>query len=503
MDIDDHTNNGSPDGMNSRSQEVWGLRYIDDAMVRLLDKNLDGDCLDSGELFWQLSDAQFSTVAVIDKNAVLQERVSYTSYGVGTHRWPHEVNNTGGVTTSGSTSDYGVINGLATANSGAGTPISDTTYNVAADLNRDGVIDSTDTSIFTSTFGGAKSALAGGLISDPNGPDNVFGYDGYVYNPDQGLYTVRFRWYSPTFGRWPERDPAGYVDGRNTYQAVLGRPQAARDPMGLSATSSKYPTSPCPNSKIDSTCEDAINRCKQLLELAVSIQRHLDQARQSAAIAMEDYLDSKSSSNCEVVARDSIRAALQAADEEMQAMAPIASDYHSKDCATVLGNGDTLYAAARKEVDQRDFDAQWRAISSGRVESDWERFFALSSLGAGAFALCAERAVVGECSGVQANKLAGDAVRDIIAARESPAITEQCFSTVGGPRFIDILKLGDRTLAIESKVGRTALDARVRQELARDWWFRRQGQVGDVRWEFTPSQVTGKCGPTQPLLEKL
>ena len=97
-DIDDHTNNSTPDGVNSRSQEVWGLRYIDDAIVRLLDKNLDGDCRDSGELFWQLSDAQFSTVAVIDKNAVLQERVSYTSYGVGTHRWPHEVNNTGGVT---------------------------------------------------------------------------------------------------------------------------------------------------------------------------------------------------------------------------------------------------------------------------------------------------------------------------------------------------------------------------------------------------------------------
>ena len=91
-----------PDGVNSRSQEVWGLRYIDDAMVRLLDKNLDGDSRDSGELFWQFNlcsvGAHFSTVAVIDKNAVLQERVSYTSYGVGTHRWPHEVNNTGGVT---------------------------------------------------------------------------------------------------------------------------------------------------------------------------------------------------------------------------------------------------------------------------------------------------------------------------------------------------------------------------------------------------------------------
>ena len=53
-DVDNHTNNEGPDGVNSRSQEVWGLRHIDDAMVRLLDKNLDGDCRDSGGMFWQL-----------------------------------------------------------------------------------------------------------------------------------------------------------------------------------------------------------------------------------------------------------------------------------------------------------------------------------------------------------------------------------------------------------------------------------------------------------------
>jgi len=256
--------------VNSRSQEVWGLRYIDDAMVRLLDKNLDGDCRDSGELFWQLNDAQFSTVAVIDKNAVLQERVSYTSYGVGTHRWPHEVNNTGGVTTSGSTSDYGVINTLATANSGAGTPIDDPygNYNVAADLNRDGVIDSGDMSLFTA-MGGAKSALASGLISDPSGPDNVFGYDGYVYNPDQGLYTVRFRWYNPTYGRWLQRDPAGYVGGAVLYEYGNNTPINASDHTGLlSELSSDGCTSTCSESP---DCQEA----KRLFEKVGNINRSI------------------------------------------------------------------------------------------------------------------------------------------------------------------------------------------------------------------------------------
>ena len=101
--------------------------------------------------------------------------------------------------------------------------------------------------------------------------------------------------------------------------------------------------------------------------------------------------------------------------------------------------------------------------------------------------------------GIQANKAAGDAIRDVIAAREAPALIEQSFTTVGGVRRVDVLKLGDETLAIESKVGRTFLRARERQELARDWWLQRQGQVGGVRWEFSPSGVNGGVGPTQEL----
>jgi len=105
--------------------------------------------------------------------------------------------------------------------------------------------------------------------------------------------------------------------------------------------------------------------------------------------------------------------------------------------------------------------------------------------------------------GLRANKAAGDAMRDVIAAREAPALTEQSFSTVGGVRVVDVLKLGDEMTAIESKVGRTFLDSRTRQELARDWWLVRQKQVGKVAWEFSRSDVTGKVGPSKELLEKL
>jgi hypothetical protein len=43
---------------------------------------------------------------------------------------------------------------------------------------------------------------------------------------------VRFRSYSPTLGRWLERDPAGYVDGMDLYEYVRGGPIAAVDPSG-------------------------------------------------------------------------------------------------------------------------------------------------------------------------------------------------------------------------------------------------------------------------------
>ncbi|CAG9001008.1 MAG: hypothetical protein CENE_03016 [Candidatus Celerinatantimonas neptuna] len=102
-------------------------------------------------------------------------------------------------------------------------------------------------------------------------------------------------------------------------------------------------------------------------------------------------------------------------------------------------------------------------------------------------------------STVQANKAAGDAARDAIAARTGGVI-EQNFRVPGGLRRVDVL---DGTTAIESKVGRTGLTKRVRQELARDVKMLRSGQVDRVQWEFSRSGVTGKSGPTGPLRQKL
>jgi len=121
----------------------------------------------------------------------------------------------------------------------------------------------------------------------------------------------------------------------------------------------------------------------------------------------------------------------------------------------------------------------------------------------GAATIEPEPAVFDSRPAVRHNKINGDAARDRIARREAPSLTEQNMTTVGGSRRIDVRKLGDLRIGIESKVGRTGLTPRVRQELARDWWLRRQDRLDEVWWEFSRSLATGKSGPAPALADKL
>lgn len=75
----------------------------------------------------------------------------------------------------------------------------------------------------------AESALA-----------NPYGYTGRRYDAESALYHYRNRMYSPALGRFLTRDPAGYIDGLNLYQYVLGNPLAYIDPWGLGAQLSTY-----------------------------------------------------------------------------------------------------------------------------------------------------------------------------------------------------------------------------------------------------------------------
>ena len=54
-------------------------------------------------------------------------------------------------------------------------------------------------------------------------------------DPESELHYVRNRAYSPTLGRWIQRDPIGYQGGINLYEYVGGRAVVEIDPMGHDA----------------------------------------------------------------------------------------------------------------------------------------------------------------------------------------------------------------------------------------------------------------------------
>ena len=61
---------------------------------------------------------------------------------------------------------------------------------------------------------------------------NVVLFQGREWDDDADLYYFRNRWLSPRLGRFMQRDPVGYEDGMNLYEAMLSNPGTYLDPTG-------------------------------------------------------------------------------------------------------------------------------------------------------------------------------------------------------------------------------------------------------------------------------
>jgi RHS repeat-associated protein len=210
-------------------QHVWGLRYIDDAVLHRIDANKDGDYTDAGDGTWyHLTDAQFSSVCLVDPAGAVAERVSYSAYGIARHHWQGDVDGDGAVTVAGGTSDLGLVTAAS------GSSIGGAGYRAEYDLDRDGDVDSAD----QSRVGSATAALPAGQLSPvtASGPDSQAGWDGYLYAAETGLYAVRYRTYEPGLGRWFERDPRGYRESTSAYEYCISMPLDRLDPSGLLST---------------------------------------------------------------------------------------------------------------------------------------------------------------------------------------------------------------------------------------------------------------------------
>jgi len=228
-----------------RAQQFWGVRHIDDAVARRLDRDNDGAWTTDAEDNWYyLTDVMFSVRGITDNDGQIHTRVDYTPYGVAMHRYAADLNGDGLINYT----DITTFN----SNAGSGLEPGDTGYDPDADLNGDGFAEDYltaewplfyDTRYTPYSTGGSNPMVNAGWIdnpTDPNGPDNSIAYDGYHFDlagaadaTSTGLYMVRHRVHDPGMGRWVERDPLEYTEGSNLFQYTSSTPLMLSDPMGL------------------------------------------------------------------------------------------------------------------------------------------------------------------------------------------------------------------------------------------------------------------------------
>jgi len=175
--------------------QVWGTRYIDDAAIRGESTDLTNDDfgLTLEKTRYYATDALFSTVALLDSDGDLLERVRYTPYGEARHWKAADLDGDGDVD-----DDDKDILWDAWGNS---SDIADAAYNADADINRDGTVDGTDDGIRLFSIG---PALPAGQISEH---DNPIGYAGYVLNAADATYSTRGLAYDVDLGRFLRRLP--------------------------------------------------------------------------------------------------------------------------------------------------------------------------------------------------------------------------------------------------------------------------------------------------------
>ena len=95
---------------------------------------------------------------------------------------------------------------------------------------------------------------------------------------------------------------------------------------------------------------------------------------------------------------------------------------------------------------------------------------------------------------------AEQSLRNLINSVSSYAA--RTFQTPWGNRVVDAYNTTKKVIA-EAKYGYQALSQFIQSEIARDAWLLETEKVKVVEWHFYVSQVTGKGGPSGPLLEAL
>ncbi len=107
---------------------------------------------------------------------------------------------------------------------------------------------------------GTGVPACGQMPYSPTG--NPFLWTGHRYDAAVGLYHTLFRTYSPTLGRWLQRDPIEYEAGSvNLYEYAVSSPLASIDPLGLETRVAKGNCSAPPSDEYQQDkCRAAANK---------------------------------------------------------------------------------------------------------------------------------------------------------------------------------------------------------------------------------------------------
>ncbi len=162
-------------------------------------------------------------VALLTGDGKPWEFLRYSAYGEATVHPVADVNRDG-IVNSTDLTDYDAI------------PSEGGDAAVGYDLDFDGYVPGDSTSVDEALLLDSYNANTGfngtGRVGASSG--NRKGYAGYEFDPVLLAYHVRHRVYLPEIGRWNKRDPLGYVDGMSLYAYVMSSPILYLDPLGLS-----------------------------------------------------------------------------------------------------------------------------------------------------------------------------------------------------------------------------------------------------------------------------